>query len=67
MDKDFGYLVYHQKMYPYCIILLRIHPQSPEIIYTTIIQVLKLIERQNIDLKEKFIVSDGKSLRIRKF
>lgn len=54
-------------MYPYCIILLRIHPQSPEIIYTTIIQVLKLIERQNIDLKEKFIVSDGKSLRIRKF
>ena len=67
MDKDFGYLTYHLKIHPYCIILFRIHPQSPEIIYTTILQVLKLIEKQNIDIKDKFIVSDRKSLRIRKF
>jgi len=67
MDKDFGYLTYHQKMHPYCIILLRIHPQSPNIIYSTISHVLNLVENQNIDLKNKFIVTDGKTLRIRKF
>lgn len=67
MDKDFGYLTYHQKMHPYGIILLRIHPQSPEIIYSTILHVLNLIEKQNIDLKNKFIVTDGKTLRIRKY
>jgi len=67
MDKDFGYLTYHQKMHPYGIILLRIHPQSPEIIYSTILHVLNLIENQNIDLKNKFIVTDGITLRIREF
>ena len=66
MDKDFGYLTYHQKMHPYGIILFRIHPQSSEIIYSTIIHVINLIEKQNIDLKNKFIVTDGKTLRIRK-
>ena len=67
MDKDFGYLTYHLKMHPYGIILLRIHPQSPEIIYSTTLHVLNLIEYKNIDLKNKFIVTDGKTLRIRKF
>ena len=67
MDKDFGYLTYHQKMHPYGVILIRVHPQSPEIIFSTISNVLELINSQNIDLKEKFIVSDGKTFRIRKF
>ena len=67
MDKDFGYLTFHQKLHPYCIILLRIHPQSPDDIYSSILQVLELIRRQNIDYKNKFIVTDGKTLRIRKF
>ncbi|MFX1260355.1 MAG: DUF5615 family PIN-like protein [Promethearchaeota archaeon] len=67
MDKDFGYLTYHQKFHPYGIVLLRIHPQTPNIIYSTVLDVLNLIENQNIDLKNKFIVTDGKTLRIRKF
>jgi predicted nuclease of predicted toxin-antitoxin system len=66
MDKDFGFLTYYQKMHPYGIILLRIHPQSPEIIYSIILHVLNLVETQNIDLKKKFIVTDGKTLRIRR-
>ncbi|TFG07130.1 MAG: hypothetical protein EU539_05845 [Promethearchaeota archaeon] len=67
MDKDFGYLTYYQKMNPYGIILLRINPQSPDIIYSTIMHVLNLIKSQNIDLKNRFIVTDGKTLRIRKY
>ena len=67
MDKDFGYLTYHLKMHPHGIILIRIHPQSAEMIYSTTLHVLNLIKQQNIDLKNKFIVSDGKTLRIRKF
>lgn len=67
MDKDFGYLTFNQKLHPYCIILFRIHPQSPDIIYSSILHVLNLIEKQKIDFKNKFIVTDGKTLRIRKF
>ena len=67
MDKDFGYLTFHQKLHPYGIILLRIHPQSPDVIYSSILHVLNLIKKQNIDYKNKFIVTDGKTLRIRNF
>lgn len=67
MDKDFGYLTFHQKQHPYCVILFRIHPQSPDIIYWSIVNVLNLIKAQKIDLKHKFIVTDGKTLRVRKF
>lgn len=67
LDKDFGYLTFHQKLHPYCIILFRIHPQSPDVIFRSILHVLNLIEGQKIDLKNKFIVTDGKTLRIRKF
>lgn len=67
MDKDFGYLTFHRKMYPYGIILIRIHPQSPDVIYRSILNVLNLIEAQKIDLKHRFIVTDGNTLRIRKF
>ena len=67
LDKDFGYLTYHVKLKPFCTILLRINPQTPEIIYTTILHALDLIEDQNIDLRDKFIVTDGNTLRIRKF
>jgi len=65
MDKDFGYLTYHLKQAPYGVILIRIHPQSPQIIYSTISGVLNQIIKQKIDLNDKFIVSDGKILRIR--
>ena len=67
MDKDFGYLTFHQKLQPYCIILIRIHPQSPDVIYSSIFHVLDLIKKQNIELKNKFFITDGKTLRIRKF
>ncbi|MHA1727390.1 MAG: DUF5615 family PIN-like protein [Promethearchaeota archaeon] len=67
MDKDFGYLTFHQKLYPYSIILFRINPQSSNLIYSSILYTLKLIENQNIKVKHKFIVTDGKTLRIRKF
>jgi len=42
MDKDLGYLIYHQKMHPYGIFLLKIHPQSPEIDCSTILHILNL-------------------------
>lgn len=67
MDKDFGYLTFHQKLIPYGVILLRINPQSPNIIYSTILQVFDLLQKQNIVLKNRFIVSDGRTLRIRKY
>lgn len=66
MDKDFGFLVYKEKLQPYCVILLRIKPQSPEMIYSTIKLVLNEIERLEINLEDKFLVFDGKTLRIRK-
>jgi hypothetical protein len=67
MDKDFGYLTFHHKQHPYCVILFRIHPQSPDVIYWSIVNVLNLINAQKIDLKHRFIVTDGKTLRVRKF
>ena len=67
MDKDFGYLTFHQKKRPYGIILFRIHPQSPDIIYQSILNVLNLLKTQKIDMKYRFIVTDGKTLRIRTF
>jgi predicted nuclease of predicted toxin-antitoxin system len=67
MDKDFGYLTFHLKQHPYCVILLRILPLSPDMIYTTIKNMLDQIINQNFNLKNKFIVSDGKTMRIRKF
>lgn len=67
IDKDFGYLTFHQKKHPFCVILFRIHPQSPDVIYQSILNVLNLIKAQKIDLKNKFIVTNGKTLRIRKF
>lgn len=66
MDKDFGFLTFHQKLHPYCITLFRIHPQSPDIIYESILNLLTLIKNQSIDLKNKFIVTDSITLRIRK-
>ena len=67
MDKDFGYLTFRQKLIPYGVILIRINPQSPNIIYSTILQVFDLLLKQNIVLKNSFIVSDGRTLRIRKY
>ncbi len=67
MDKDFGYLTFYKQILPYSIILFRINPQSPDIIYSSIINVLNLIEEKKLDLKDKFIVTDGKTLRIRNF
>jgi predicted nuclease of predicted toxin-antitoxin system len=67
MDKDFGYLTFHQNLHPYCIILLRIHPHSSKVVYSSILRVLNLILKQNMDLNNKFIVTDGKTLRIRNF
>ena len=67
MDKDFGYLTFHQKKHPFCVILFRIHPQSPDVIYQSILNILNLIKTQKIDIKNKFIVTNGKTLRIRKF
>ncbi len=66
LDKDFGYLVYNQNLKPYCVMLIRIKPQQPDQIFEAISTVLKWIEKENIDLNRKFIVFDGKSLRIRK-
>lgn len=67
MDKDFGYLTFHQKQIPYGVILIRITPQSPNIIYSTIVQVFDLVQKHGIVLKNSFIVSDGRTLRIRKY
>ncbi|MEJ2280158.1 MAG: DUF5615 family PIN-like protein [Candidatus Lokiarchaeota archaeon] len=66
MDKDFGYLAYRKEAKPYGVILVRIDPQSSEVIFSVISQVLNQLKNQNIILKNKFIVSDGKILRIRK-
>jgi len=65
MDKDFGFLTFHRKLNPYCIILFRIHPQSLDSIYISILNLLDLIINQNIDIKNKFLVTDNKTLRIR--
>ena len=67
MDKDFGYLTFHVKQHPYSVILFRILPQTPENIYNIVKNVLDQISNQKINLKNKFIISDGKTLRIRKF
>ncbi|TXT57202.1 MAG: hypothetical protein BAJALOKI2v1_520029 [Promethearchaeota archaeon] len=66
MDKDFGYLAYRKGERPYGVILIRIHPQTPEYIFTIINHVLNQLKKQKINIKNKFIVSDGKTLRIRK-
>ncbi|MCF2140465.1 MAG: DUF5615 family PIN-like protein [Candidatus Lokiarchaeota archaeon] len=41
LDKDFGYLVFNQKMKPFGVILLRTHPQSPQKILSIIQRGLK--------------------------
>ena len=70
MDKDFGYLAYRKGERPYGVILIRIHPQTPEYIFSIINHILNHIinqlKKQKINIKNKFIVSDGKTLRIRK-
>lgn len=67
MDKDFGYFTFHQKLIPFGVILFRINPQSPKVIHSTILHVFELLQKQNIDLKNRFIVSDGRTLRVRKY
>ncbi|MFO7796311.1 MAG: DUF5615 family PIN-like protein [Promethearchaeati archaeon] len=66
MDKDFGYLAYRKGTRPYGVILIRIHPQSSEFIFSVIHHILNQLNTQKIIIKNKFIVSDGKTLRIRK-
>lgn len=66
MDKDFGYLAYRKEAKPYGVILFRINPQSSEFIFSVIYQILNQLKTQKIILKNRFIVSDGKTLRIRK-
>ncbi|MGV9174007.1 MAG: DUF5615 family PIN-like protein [Promethearchaeia archaeon] len=65
MDKDFGYLTYRLEKKPFGVILLRIHPQSPERIYRMVWDALNKIDTLEIDVQNKFIVFDGLSLRIR--
>lgn len=67
MDKGFGRLIYSQNLKPFSLILIRIYPQSPEVIYSAIKQVLNQIINNNIVIENKFLVTDGNSLRIRKF
>ena len=65
MDKDFGFLTFHENKMPYGVILIRIHPFTPEIIFDGIKKILDKIIKEKIELKRKFIVSDGITLRIR--
>ena len=65
LDKDFGYLVYNQDEVPHGVILVRIHPTSPEIILKTIKNIFKEVENLKIELEGNFLVFDGDKLRIR--
>ncbi|MFX0103446.1 MAG: DUF5615 family PIN-like protein, partial [Candidatus Hodarchaeota archaeon] len=65
LDKDFGYLVYNQDEEPHGVILIRIHPASPEIILSAIKDILKEVENLKIGLEGNFLVFDGDKLRVR--
>ena len=65
LDKDFGYLVYNQDEEPHGVILIRIHPISPEIILNAIKDVLKEVKKLKLELEGNFLVFDGDKLRLR--
>jgi predicted nuclease of predicted toxin-antitoxin system len=67
LDKDFGFLIYYLKMQPYSVILFRIKPQSLNIIYSSLLEVLTKIRNEKIVIEHKFIITDGKTLRIRNY
>jgi hypothetical protein len=47
------------------VILIRIHPASPEIIFKAIKDVLKEVKKLKIELEGNFLVFDGDKLRLR--
>ncbi|WP_457559398.1 DUF5615 family PIN-like protein [Candidatus Harpocratesius sp.] len=66
LDKDFGYLVFNQKKRPFGVILLRIHPQSPQKILSIILMGFKIIQYRKISLSYNYIVIDEQTIKSRK-
>lgn len=64
-DKDFGYLAYSRKKSPFGIILLRFSPKSPQYIKKMLNILFDQIINLDIELNHKFIVFDGKKIRVR--
>jgi predicted nuclease of predicted toxin-antitoxin system len=64
-DKDFGFLVFHQKLIPYGVILIRLIDQSKSNIELAVHDIYYEIFSNNLDIANKFLVFDGSNLRIR--
>jgi len=60
-DKEFGYLVFREKMKSFGVILLRFIPLSPEHVANRINELIK----ENLRFENNFIVVEEEKIRIR--